>query len=148
MRLWHWELIPYLPNLMILAQWRELCAIAKNIQEKGTPGHKLVNPVMDYPWWEFHLYASKIKAECIRRGFDISSSESKFDHILEDIKTKFDNDKPDTEFLFRNWHTSRYLTQNYYNLEEKFDRGIITEKEWQEFSHCIPVILNDMTVPF
>lgn len=27
-------------------------------------------------------------------------------------------------------HNERYLTQCYYNLQEKYDRGIITKEEW------------------
>lgn len=43
MRLWHKELIPYLPRQQLIAQWRECCAIASNLASKGTPNHLLVN---------------------------------------------------------------------------------------------------------
>ena len=29
-------------------------------------------------------------------------------------------------------HNDRYLKQCFYNLEEKFDRGIISKEEWEE----------------
>ena len=32
--------------------------------------------------------------------------------------------------LFDDWHTNRYLKQCLYNLEEKYDRGGITQEEW------------------
>ena len=43
MRLWHIDLISVLPREQLVAQWRELSAIAGAIQKKGTPNHILVN---------------------------------------------------------------------------------------------------------
>lgn len=39
-------------------------------------------------------------------------------------------------------HNSRYLHQCYYNLQEKYDRGIITEKEYNEILNTVTVCLN------
>ena len=41
MRLWHKDLIPYLPKQQLISQWRECCCIAKNIADNGTPNHLL-----------------------------------------------------------------------------------------------------------
>ena len=54
MRLWHKDLIDVLPNGQLLGQWRECCAIARNIKAKGTPNHLLVNKIMDYPDIDFN----------------------------------------------------------------------------------------------
>lgn len=148
MRLWHWELIPYLPNAMLLAQWRELCSIVKRIDEHGTPGHRLVDPIMDYPWWELYLYASKIINELGNRGYNLERSRPEFEKNIEKIKDKFNNKRPKTAFIFMSWHDGRYLNQCYYNLQEKYDRGIITQKEWDEIVHSSPVINNDISLPF
>ena len=48
MRLWHKDLIKVLPNNQLIGQWRECCAIAVNIKNKGFPNHILVNRIMDY----------------------------------------------------------------------------------------------------
>ena len=48
MRLWHVDLIDVLPRKQLLSQWRECCAIAKSIADKGTPNHILVNKITDY----------------------------------------------------------------------------------------------------
>ena len=45
MRIWHKSLIPVLPREQLVAQWRELGAIAGNLNTKGTPNHILVNKV-------------------------------------------------------------------------------------------------------
>ena len=47
-RLWHKDLIQYLPRQQLLGQWREVCAIARNIAVNGTTNHVLVNKVLDY----------------------------------------------------------------------------------------------------
>ena len=53
MRLWHKDLIKALPQQHIVAQWRELSAIAGAIQKSGTPNHILVNFVLDYDYDHF-----------------------------------------------------------------------------------------------
>ena len=63
MRLWHKDLIPFLPRMQILGQWRECCLIAKSISENGTPNHILVNKIMDYPIEHFYRYTSDISDE-------------------------------------------------------------------------------------
>ena len=49
MRLWHKDLIPYLPKEQLVSQWRECSSIAGAIIKNGTPNHGLVNYVLDYP---------------------------------------------------------------------------------------------------
>ena len=48
MRLWHYKLIPFLPNSQLIAQWRELNSIFKK-QDK----HILINYVYEYPKEDF-----------------------------------------------------------------------------------------------
>ena len=55
MRLWHYKLIPYLPDKMLISQWRELIAI-KRQWEKGTLKHRLVSYVMNYDKKYFYNY--------------------------------------------------------------------------------------------
>ena len=68
MRIWHKNLIMYLPRNQLIAQWRECCCIARNIHQNGTPNHILVNKVMNYPEDEFNSYAMLIADEMKRRG--------------------------------------------------------------------------------
>ena len=50
MRLWHYDLLPYLPNSQLIAQWRELNTIyAKPVN------HILINYVYEYD--RVHLLA-------------------------------------------------------------------------------------------
>lgn len=123
MRLWHKDLITFLPRQQLIAQWRECCCIAKNIFEKGTPNHLLVNKILNYDLKHFYTYGLYVCVEMIHRGYKCDSR--KFDRYFssgEIIK--------DFSELFNEWHNERYLDQCYYNLQEKFDCGGIPEEEW------------------
>lgn len=127
MRLWHKDLIPVLPQKQLLGQWRECCAIAKNINEKGTPNHILVNRIMEYPIEQFIRYSREIFYEMKRRGFDCDYT--KFSQYVNNPNAGW---KMPIKDLFPTWHNDRYLTQCYYNLEEKYDCGGISTEEFKE----------------
>ena len=121
-RIWHKDLITALPREQLVAQWRELSAIAGNLNTKGTPNHILVNKVVKYPFNHFISYAHYVRAEMTRRGYrTMDSVWTKICSITEDY-----NILP-IEELFPEWHNDRYLAQCYYNLEEKYDCGGVAE---------------------
>ena len=128
MRLWHWKLISALPREQLVAQWRELSAIAGNLNTKGTPNHILVNKVSDYPREHFISYALYVRQEMTRRGYRTMES------VWNKIYCTRESDYGEIEIvpledLFPGWHNDRYLEQCYFNLEEKYDCGGIDE-EW------------------
>lgn len=122
MRLWHYKLIPVLPNKMLVSQWRECIAI-KRQWEKGTLKHRLVSYVMDYDKIYFLNYVDlvleEMKKRNIKYNFDLYNEIYSFC-----ISNEIVNNYPE--------HNDRYLKQCFYNLEEKRDRGIIEEQEWQK----------------
>ena len=130
MRLWHKSLIPVLPKQQLLGQWRECCLIAKSITEKGTPNHLLVNKVLDYPMVHFYFYAELVADEMRYRGYKCDFE--KFIKWAGKFYITISYDE-----LFAYWHDVRYLKQCYYNLEEKYDCGGITEKEWQKIEQAV-----------
>ena len=128
MRLWHWKLISALPREQLVAQWRELSAIAGNLNTKGTPNHILVNKVLDYPREHFISYALYVRQEMTRRGYRTMES------VWNKIYCTRESDYGELEIvpledLFPGWHNDRYLEQCYFNLEEKYDCGGVDE-EW------------------
>ena len=125
MSLWHKYFIPYLPRKQLTAQWRECCCIARNIYKNGTPNHILVNKILDYPDDEFNTYAMMVAKEMERRGYIVD--KARFWRWRRDINTIIETT------VFRGWHDQRYLRQCYYNLEEKYDRGGVSEEEWKIF---------------
>ena len=132
MRLWHKDLIPYLPRQQLLGQWRECCAIARNIEKNGTPNHVLVNKVMEYPQEHFNTYVYKVYEEMTRRGYRVdwerfSPRENGAIVLLTDDKS-----------LFKDWHTNRYMRQCLYTLQEKADCGAVPEDEWERITDRWP----------
>ena len=136
MRLWHKDLIPYLPKLQLLSQWRECCCITKNIADNGTPNHLLVNKVLDYDSSDFEYYCKLVEQEMIKHGYKINSKvhDKLFDYILES-RWKFNPNHIHHDYVFEGWHDDRYLTQCFFNLQEKFDCGGIPKDEWEKLNN-------------
>ena len=142
MRLWHRDLIKYLPKQQLLGQWRELCLIAGLLANDHTPNHILVNPILDYPPEHFEAFCNLVIEEMNNHNLDINDTvlrklqdnvrawrlylneDLPFDYVDRDWS--MDLGEP----IYFDWHTNRYLKQCYYNLEEKYDRGGIPEDEW------------------
>lgn len=121
MRLWHYKLIPVLPNEMLVAQWRECIAIMRQWQ-KGTLKHRLVSYILNYNKSYFYGYVLAVTVE-------MRSRKIKYNRKLASEVSLFCADmggliQPYPE------HNDRYLKQCYYNLQEKYDRGIITQESW------------------
>ena len=136
MRLWHYKLLPVLPDKFIIAEWRECIAI-KRQWEKGTLKHRLVSYVMNYDRRYFGNYVIDITHEMYKRNIKF---QDKFLTEILDFCTE------------HNWmvntgnypeHNDRYLKQCYYNLQEKYDRGIISKDEWEKIYKCCKDIITE-----
>ena len=125
MRLWHKDLIEKLPDKMLVSQWRELSAITGSINKKGTPNHRLVNIILEYDKSHFYTYSNIIYNEMKRRNMKPNIS------VSNKIDTYCHSNIIDRNLLFKDWHNDRYYKQCYHNLEEKYDRGIISKEEWE-----------------
>ena len=114
MRLWHIDLIPVLPREQLIAQWRELSAIAGAIQKKGTPNHILVNFVLIYDYDNFISYAAEVREEMTKRGYRTMNS------VWEKIVSLKSNwvRLPHNE-IYKEKMNNTYLEICYYNLYEK-----------------------------
>ena len=126
MRLWHKDLIPVLPREQLVAQWRELSAIAGNIKTKGTPNHILVNEIMNYPMNHFVSYAAAVRAEMTKRGYRT------MDNVWKKITDVCDGDYniiPMDE-VYPEWMDDGYFIICYYNLKEKWMCGGIKDEDW------------------
>ena len=125
MRLWHTDLISVLPREQLVAQWRELSAIAGAIQKKGTPNHILVNFVLDYDYDNFISYAAEVRKEMTKRGYRTMNS------VWEKITSLKANwvKLPHNE-IYKEKMNNVYLEICYYNLYEKYLCGGIEKKDW------------------
>lgn len=133
MRLWHIDLIPYLPKSQLLAQWRELNSIFKK-QDK----HILINYIYDYPDRYLKTYADKIIKEMKNRNYNIKS--------FENYNNYFSLTENNNKERFKE-HDLEYLLICYYNLEEKYLRGQkdFTDDVWEELRIfvCSKVVINE-----
>ena len=111
MRLWHIDLIPYLPNSQLVAQWRELNSIFKK-QDK----HILINYIYNYDKDYLYIYSLNVIDEMEHRNFVIRSYEN-FNNYFNEIFNK-----PIPRHLRFDEHNKEYLTICYYNLKEKYLR--------------------------
>ena len=132
MRLWHIDLIPYLPKGQLVSQWRELNSIFKK-QDK----HILINYIYKYSKQTLLAYTERVISELYRRNYNIRS----FKHL----KNYFNLENQEYPFKMWNYtglesfqeHDSEYLTMCYYNLKEKYIRGQkdFTFKEWAKIEN-------------
>lgn len=147
MRLWHKDLILYLPRQQLLGQWRECCCIAKNIATKGMPNHILVNRIMDYPVTHWEAYCSLIILQMRYRNYKIDTEKLyKWNRIIIlENKLPQDNNNSLIDFkdIFANWHNNNYLQQCFFNLQEKYQCGGISQEEWNYFVEGYKIILEE-----
>lgn len=127
MRCWHKDLIQFLPKKQLVGQWRECCAIMSGMARKGTVTHPLVKKITDYPLNEFYVYTRLIYAELCTRGYS-----PRWDAFWTPYYDMARSTPTMPASIFADWHTDRYLRQCLYNLQEKYDCGVITENEWQK----------------
>ena len=125
MRLWHKDLISVLPSQQLLDQWLDCCLIAKNIAEKGTPNHILVNRIMDYPLRHLYNYGVLISKE-----MDSSGYKCEFERFSHWFTYPHETGFIQQSDIYKGWHNNRYFEQCFYNLQEKYDCGGISEEEW------------------
>lgn len=120
MRLWHIDLIKFLPDSQLIAQWREL-----NLIYAKEPRHILINYVYDRDRIYLLNYSNTVIKELANRGIKVRSYDKyrayfKDVPIDESVKTKR---YPQHDLV--------YLDICYYNLKEKFLRG---QKDFDKFA--------------
>ena len=118
MRLWHIDIIPYLPKSQLVAQWRELNSIYKK-----QDNHILINYVYNYDKEYLLHYSNRVLFEMEKRGINVKSFENYFNYFGGVLYFC-----PQSEYRFTE-HNDEYLLCNYYNLLEKYRRG---QKDFSE----------------
>lgn len=127
MRLWHYRLLPYLPDAQFKGQLREMVAILHDWRDKGKTNHLLINRVMDYSEEDLYGYFLEYAVEYQKRNNDrVPKCVDEFRSFAGGCFTQ----RP-----FDGWHHKKYLRVCMANLYEKHVFGIgksrITEEEWQ-----------------
>lgn len=128
MRLWHYRLLPYLPDAQFKGQLRELVAIMHDWRDKGTTTHLLINKITEYPKSHLVQYFVMYETEYHERY-----GKWLMDHWSE-FKA-FNETKNSVAFL-DGWHNKEYLRVCMANLYEKHFFGVgnsrISDQEWKK----------------
>lgn len=129
MRLWHYQLLPYLPDAQFKGQLRELVAIMHDLRDKGKTNHVLINIVQEFTPRNLCAYFFEYEKEYLRRY------NKRINHLIISEFTAFCGETKLYTDPFQGWHSRAYLRMNMANLYEKFVYGRgksrITDEEWQ-----------------
>ena len=130
MRLWHYKLLPYLPDAQFKGQLRELVLIMHQWRDKGTTNHLLINKVMKYPKNDLVRYFLRYEVEYQKRYGKWLTN------VWEDFKFfREENEQKEKVSCFICWHNNEYLRVCMANLYEKHFFGVgksrITDEEWE-----------------
>ncbi|MGM9988107.1 MAG: pyrimidine dimer DNA glycosylase/endonuclease V [Bacillaceae bacterium] len=117
MRLWHTEIIKYLPKGQLLAQWRELNSVFAK-EDK----HVLINYIYEYGKEDLYAYTQVVLNEMERRGYKIRTVD-KMNNYFQGIS------EVNCQTPYSLHHNDEYLEICYFNLKEKFIRG---QKDYDE----------------
>lgn len=126
MRLWHTDILPYLPRTQLLAQWRELNSIFKK-QDK----HLLINYIYNYDKRQLDVYSKYVMQAMNDKGykFDIKNYANFFygeNQPIELIRDNLMYELWDDDLCYKTpfaEHNKEYMTICYWNLREKYLRG-------------------------
>lgn len=127
MRIWHYRLLPYLPELQFKGQLRELVAIMHDWRDKGKTNHILINRVMEYPKMDLASYFLHYEMIYNKRFF--VSHKGYMQEFQDFVERSGFNPRP-----FEGWHDDGYLRVCMANLYEKHIYGVgksrISDDEW------------------
>ena len=131
MRLWHVDLLEFLPKLQFDGQLRELVSIMRDVRDKGKTNHLLINRIMEYP--RMHLFVYFLRySEIYQERYNKPIPQKHYDEFCNFVDVVY--------FLpggvFKDWHDKEYLRVCMANLYEKHVFGVgksrITDEEWQK----------------
>lgn len=138
MRLWHYELLPYLPDKQFKGQLRELVAIMHDWRDKGKTNHLLINKVMEFSKSNLYGYFLCYAVEYEKR---YDSRPKQTDELIEFGQHQWE-EKP-----FQGWHNKNYLRVCMANLYEKHIFGVgnsrISDEEWKRLTDGYKAITGE-----
>ena len=130
MRIWSKKLIPVLPIKQLKAMRYEL---GDMIKQYPNIKHPLVKFANDYDSNYLLDYFENIVNECNKRNINMNKEYN--DKIMEIALIK-SNGNVSLNYTFSE-DNYEYFDICYYNLYEKYLRGIITKEEWQKIENLI-----------
>ncbi len=131
MRLWAWQMLPYLSDPQFKGQLRELVVVMRQWRDEGKTNHLLINRVMEYDKSHLTTYFMKYCYWYAKR-YNKPVSEKyaiEFQEFCPQVIGFIDTP------IFEGWHNKEYLRVCMANLYEKHTFGVgksrITDEEWE-----------------
>ena len=134
MRIWHYRLLPYLPEAQFKGQLRELVVIMRDWKNKGKTNHILINKVMEYDKAHLKTYFEEYRYWYSKRlGKQINKNIVR--EFNEFCEIELYPNAQGYPRLFSDWHNEEYLKICMANLYEKFRYSVgssaLTYEEWK-----------------
>lgn len=128
MYMWHYRMIPYLPDRFLREQFDNCIRIAGEISIMGNPKSLFLSSLMKYPIQQFRDYCNMLIVEMLHRSMSISEFQiSKLDDCIG-----FDVESINIHReIFKDWHNDAYMTMCVTNLMTLKDQSIISQEEWE-----------------
>lgn len=130
MRLWHYKLLPYLPDKQFKGQLRELIAIMHDWRDKGQTNHMLINYVMYCPKYHLRAYYELYKCVYHSRYNKRIRNEAKWDKEFKDFAGEIPNETI-AEHPLVPFHNQAYAKICMANLYEKRRCDGMSLDEWE-----------------
>lgn len=121
MRLWHYELIPFLPKQQLLGQWRELNSIYTKENK-----HILINFIYRYKPIELLAYSQMVLREMQKRGYRFNLDKYYKYFKSKNLDVELIQYEEDSFIIIEPYAydmDKQYLKICCYNLWEKYIRG-------------------------
>ncbi len=131
MRLFHYALLPYLPDLQFKGHLREIVLVMHQWRDDGKTNHLLINKVMEYDKSHLTTYFMKYCYWYGQRYHKPVSAKYalEFQEFCPEVIGFIDTP------IFDGWHNNEYLRVCMANLYEKHYFGVgksrITDEEWE-----------------
>lgn len=135
MRLWHYELIPVLPQNILIRLWHDCEAIGSNLERKGTTGDVKCDKILDFDWKEFREYCIKVRDTMIGEHCKVNDRLAGL--LLNRIEANKDKFHPAYILdggVYKNWHDLDYFDLCYMLIKELYGCGVISERDWIGFN--------------
>jgi uncharacterized protein (TIGR02328 family) len=117
-RIWHVELIPFLPKGQLLSQKRECDLMLKDYLEGKKTNHILINYVWEYDIEHLVKYYILLEREFTKRGYKFKRNY--VDTIIFEITCKKGKFETFGLIPFFMHHNNLYLITCFWNLREKY----------------------------
>ena len=144
MKIWHTALVPLLPQWLLEKQWEDCLEIAKNLAMTGETGDPMVYPVIEYDFHHLDFYCGMVQDALAKHGVKVTK------HVLNRL-LKQAMERPrkvrkrqtvikipeQASDVFRLWHTPHYFRQCFFQLEEMYDRGLISRDDWKPIAYLV-----------